>query len=110
MDHTLTTLREVLTAAAGLDEAAWVYLPAGAWTLETPAAVLRSEEVPPELEDEPDAGVPAFARERNLRQVLPVATVQEIVANFREQQRDATAEQLLKGFLFYWEHDAFIEL
>jgi hypothetical protein len=87
----------------------WVYLPTNKpWTLESDAAILKSEEVPPELEDDPEAGIPAFAKQNDLMQALPVGTVQDIVKNAKTQRREPPAELLLKAFLFYYDHDAFI--
>jgi len=110
MSEQLKTLREIFRSAAALDENAWVYLPEGEWSLNTTAAVLRSDDVPPELENEPDAGVPQFAKERGLRQVLPASTVQEIVNNARAQKPNASVDELLKAFTFYHKNDAFILL
>ena len=110
MSETLTTLREILSGCDALDPKAWVYLPAGEWSLNTSAAVLRSEEVPPGLENEPHAGVPQFAKEHGLRQVLPVTTVQDIVDNAHAQKRDISVNELLKAFDYYYKHDAFIRL
>jgi hypothetical protein len=66
--------------------------------------------VPPELEDEPDAEVPQFAKDNKLMQVVPVATLQDIVSNARAQKPSATLEELFEAFKFYFERDAVIEL
>jgi hypothetical protein len=71
---------------------------------------LESEEVPPELEDDPDAGVPEFAKRNNLIQALPVTVVQDIATNARSQKPDANLGDLLYAFLYYYKHDAFVEL
>jgi hypothetical protein len=90
---------------------AWVYLPKDRnWSLHSTSAVLESEEVPPEFEDEPDAGMPEFAKRTNLIRVLPVAVLQEVVSNARAQISDATFEELFRAFEYYYENDAFIEL
>ncbi len=102
-------LREVLLGIPDASDLAWVYLPAeGEWSLDSQCEVLESEEVPPELEDEPDAGVPDFAREHGLVQVLPVSTVKEIVSNAQLQRPKACVEELFQAFKFYYQHDAFI--
>jgi hypothetical protein len=103
-------LKEVLRTIDTKPENAWLYLPSeGVWTLDSNSAVLESDEVPPELEDEPDAGVPDFAKRNGLRQVLPVTTVQDIIANARTQRPNATLEEILEAFEFYHDNDACIE-
>lgn len=88
---------------------AWVYLPlAGGWTLETDSAVLISEEVPPEFEDEPLAGYPAFAIAHDLERVISVASLQEVVANAVGQRPDISDDELFRAFEFYHDKDAFI--
>lgn len=47
------------------------------------AAVLESDEIPEEEEDLPEAGVPEFAKANDLKQVLPITVVQDIVANLK---------------------------
>ncbi len=42
-------------------------------------------------------------------QVMPVATLQDIVSNAREQKRSASLMDLFAAFEFYYERDAFIE-
>jgi hypothetical protein len=105
------TLRDVLGAIDGHSTRAWLYLPSETpWTLESAAEVLESEEVPPELEDEPDAGMPELAKQLGLIQVLPVSVVQDIVSNARDQRPNVPAWTLLDALLHYYEHDAFLRL
>jgi len=105
------TLQEALLDIAGQPETAWVYLPADKnWDLNSMCAILESEEVPPELEDELDAGVPAFAKANDLIQALPVTVVQDVTQNALAQRPGASPTDLLEAFLFYYEHDAFIDL
>ena len=107
-DFAMKTLKEILLSIEDHSVLAWIYLPADKnWKLDSACAVLESEEVPPELEDEPDAGIPEFAKQNGLIQVLPVSTVQDIVSNAKEQKPDATIGDLLKAFEFYYRHDAF---
>jgi len=104
----MMTLKDILLSIDDHSVLAWVYLPADKnWNLDSPGAVLESEEVPPELEDEPDAGVPEFAKQNGLIQVLPVSTVQDIASNAKAQKPGATVVDLLKAFEFYYLHDAF---
>jgi hypothetical protein len=107
-------LRDVLGNVDDFSELDWLYLPGDrdwkTWDLDCEAAVLRNEEVPPEHEDDSDAGVPQSAKERNLRQALPIATVQEIVANVVAQGAKPELDTLLAAFRYYFEYDAFIKL
>ncbi len=106
-------LRPLQTILQEIDEkpaTAWVYLPDDKnWTLASRCAVLESEEVPPELEDDPDAGIPAFAKENKLIQALPVTAVQDLVANAETQKPDVAPLELFAAFMFYYTHDAFID-
>ena len=86
----------------------WLYLPrAGEWNLATTAAVLESDEIPEEEEDLPEAGVPEFAKANDLRQVLPITVVQDIVANLKLFHPSPTAAETLAAFTFYYDNDAF---
>jgi hypothetical protein len=107
----MTSLREVFAQLAKLDEMAWLYLSSvEPWRLDSKALVSRSEEVPPELEDDPEAGLPELARQHGLMQVLPISTVQEIVENARQQRPDVGEVALLKALSYYYDHDAFLSL
>jgi hypothetical protein len=106
---TIETLSEVLATIDDRPQNAWVYLAKDEeWGLASKSAVMESEEVPAGLEDEPDAGVPEFAKQNNLIQVLPVSVLQDVVANARAQRNRVAANDLLRAFLFYYRHDAFI--
>ena len=80
------------------------------WGLQSVGAILNGEEVPPELEDDPEADLPTLARENGLGEILPVSVLQEIVTNAKLQKTSATDQELLEAFLFYYKHDAFKEL
>ncbi|MCP4546845.1 MAG: hypothetical protein GY835_10320 [bacterium] len=104
----LTTLREVLLTQDLLPEA-WLYLPESEpWSLESPALVARSVEVPPEDELELKAGYPAAALQHNLVSALQSATIEDIVSNLQAQVAAPSAEQLLQAFLYYYDNDAFL--
>ena len=104
-------LEQLLKEVEKQSPAAWVYLPKNRqWSLDSDSAVLESEEVPPELEDDPEAGIPEFARKNNLMQVLPVTVVQDVVRNAKAQKPDVTTAQLFDCFIHYFEHDAFLKL
>lgn len=106
----IDNFHDVLETITSRSTNEWVYLPDNKdWSLESKSTTLESEEVPPELEDEPDAGVPQFAKDHNLMQVMPVATLQDIVYNARQQRPNASLEDLFLAFKFYYDRDAFIE-
>ena len=79
------------------------------WHIDSKSAVLESDEVPPEKEDDPDAGVPEFAIKNQLRPALCVTDTQGVVINAKAQLPNVSDEQLFEAFMFYFEHDAFIE-
>ncbi len=107
----LESFLEVLNTINSRSPLAWVYLPSnGAWSLQSMSATLESEEVPPELEDEPNAGIPKFAKHNHLMQVVPVETLQDIVSNALQQKANATAEELFAAFNFFYKNDAFIKI
>lgn len=108
---TIKSFHDVLETISKRSPREWVYLPsAGPWNLQSASATLESDEVPPELEDEPDAGVPQFAMDHGLKQVVPVTTLQDIVSNALEQDPDATMDDLFAAFDYYYRKDAFIEI
>jgi len=95
----LITLRDVLLGASEMQWDATVFLPSGErWALDSRCAIFADDQG-----DEPE-----FTREHGLRYSLGVAQVQDIVSNAKSQVADATADQLLAAFLFYFERDAFI--
>lgn len=103
--------RSILATIMSRPTIAWVYLPSNReWSLESVSAILASDEVPPELEDVPDAGVPLFAKQNDLVQVIPVETLQDIVSNALQQKSKATPDELFAAFNFYYKNDAFIEM
>jgi hypothetical protein len=88
----------------------WVFLPTeGKWRLESKSVILKLEEVPPEMEDEPDAGVPEFAKQNHLTTALCVSNIQDIVNNAKMQILNPSDEQLFEAFMYYHENDAFID-
>ena len=106
----MVKFRDVLSTIMEASDREWVYLPSDRnWNLESKSAVLLSEEVPPELENEPDAGIPQFAKENGLIPVIPVASLREVVFNARVQKPTATDEDLFTAFRFFYDHDAFMD-
>ncbi len=109
MNGEIQVLRNVLSAIEKLPSKGWLYLPVERnWNLNSTCIIIESDEVPPELEDEPDAGVPEFAKQNGLKETLPISTVKDIVWNARAQKANVTLEELLRAFQYYYKHDAFI--
>jgi hypothetical protein len=102
------TLEEMFNRAGEFSATAWLYLPRGeTWTLSSRSAVLESEEVPEDEEDEADAGVPEFAKLNGLKQVLPVTVVQDILSNLRSSRPMAGPSEMFTALMFYYDNDAF---
>lgn len=86
---------------------AWLYLPeVDPWSVNAPCIIAESEDVPESIADTSE---PAVAREHGLQRALPVAVVQDIVGNAREQLEIASRRDLFKAFVYYYDHDAFID-
>jgi len=110
-DEKIMRLRKGLLDSADMSTTAWVYLPADKnWNLNSKCAILEREEVPPESEDDTNAGLPGFANRTNLVQALPVTVVQDVVTNVRAQKPNATLEDLLRAFHYHYNHDVFLNL
>ena len=102
---------DVLLGIQSQPSTAWVYLPIEKnWTLKSSSAVLGSDETTEAQQDDPEAGVPQFAKLNKLIRVLPVTVVQDIVENARAQRPNATIQDLFQAFKYYYDHDAFIRL
>jgi hypothetical protein len=112
MSHNLSeTLADVLATIMDRPANAWVYLPNGEdWGLGSPSATLVSDEVPPEDEDLPNAGVPKFALQNGFTQAIDVPSLQDVVSNLLSQQPSATLEDFFRAFIFYYKNDTFIEI
>jgi hypothetical protein len=107
----LRSLRDLLREAGELSDTAWLYLSGKEpWTLESRALVAESEEVAPEEENDPDAGTPEAVRKLGFVEVLPIATVKEVVRNAQMQDPDVDDETLRRALIHYYDHDAFVEL
>jgi hypothetical protein len=105
MANAMNTLGKVLREADTFDCQHALYLPfADVWNASTPCAVLDTEEG----EESDDAS--RFVKERGLGYALEISSVQDIVANAREQKPGVDISDLVKAFLFYYDHDAFIVL
>ena len=111
MTPALIPFREVLERISDFSSRGWLYLPEDEeWTLDSRSAVLRSEEVPRDLEDDPDAGVPAFAKRNKLMEALLARDVKDIIENAKAQRPDVSLETLLEAFLYYYDNDAYMTL
>ncbi len=110
MSSDFPAFKDVLASIADQSDRAWVYLPwDGNWGLDSRCTVLESEEVAPDDEDDPEAGIPEMARRNGLRQTIPVVTLQDVVSNALAQKPEATLEELFRAFIFYYARDAFID-
>jgi len=105
------TLRQALISIDSQSSRCWLFLPASvSWTLDSVCLIEESEEVPPELEDDPNAGLPQAAKDNDLMYALSVTEVQDIVANARTQKSVVSDRELFEAFLYYYDNDAYIEL
>ena len=98
----LLQLGDVLSHVDDYPDDFALFLPLGEkpWNERTRAMVLDNDE----------DGSRSEAKEHGLEYALGVYAVQDIAANAREQDPNANAATLLKAFLFYYKHDAFIDL
>jgi hypothetical protein len=102
---TLLTLGDVLRSVDVLSWDHAVYLPTSEeWNERSLAVVLDPDDAGDDEEE------PAAARAHGLKYALDVATLQDIVANAREQQQDIDVPGLLRAVVYYYENDAFIAL
>lgn len=102
---TMVSLSEVLEHIEELDWQLALFLnPDEEWTLLTPCAVLDPDDVEDDEDEEP-----LYAQENGLTYALDVNRVKGIVRNAREQKSDCTAADLLRAFLFYYDHDAYLD-
>jgi hypothetical protein len=107
----MKTLQEVLSNINSYSIKYWLYLPDDEkWTLQSRAAVLESEEVPPEREDDPDAGIPAYAKQHNLMEVLPISVIQSIVNYAINQKKEVDLDEIFESLIYYYDNDAYLEL
>jgi hypothetical protein len=102
-------LLEIGNMDVGLEEpAGWLFLPKDRqWTLESPAAVLELNEVPPGTENEEEVETPELAKSHGLKRVLLSVDIQGIIDNARQQKSDVDLNEIFGAFLYYYEFDAF---
>jgi hypothetical protein len=102
----LITLRKILEDIEQFEWSDALFLPEDeTWDLDTRGAVMD----PDEVEDDSDE-VPEFARDNNLMYTLDIQTIKGIVKNALAQKTESTDEDLIESFLYYYDHDAFMEI
>lgn len=99
-----TTLGKLLQDPDLFDWAEMLYLPSTSWDLDTEALIASTDDLPP------DHPIPAEARQAGMREIVPVATVQDIIENLHLQVAGCSQYQRLAAFRFYIEHDAFASI
>ena len=98
----VTTLSYILEHAGELPWNEALFLPKSKnWSLDSLAAVWDADD----CEEEDD--LPQVAATNNLIYVLGIGTVQDIVANAKQQKPTATLDDLMKALMFYHKNDAF---
>lgn len=73
------------------------------WTLDSSCYIFNLSEL---ADDEDD---PKFAIENNLRCVLSVGDIQDVVLNMKQQKENCSEQELFNAFIYYFENDAFFE-
>ena len=97
-------LQDILSSPETLHWAHGLYMPRDSeWDLETPCLVWDVDDC------EADSDEPKEAVDRGFKYVLGIQAVQGIVQNARTQLPRASSTDLLNAFIYYFEHDAFID-
>jgi hypothetical protein len=97
-------LRDVLQDPESFDWSLMLYLEPSPWTLSSTAMALSTDDLAPDEKMSPEAAA------AGLREVMTVATVQDMVEHLRGQGIEATIEQRFEAFLNYVDNDAFIDV
>ncbi|WP_291571657.1 DUF7716 domain-containing protein [Clostridium sp. UBA4548] len=74
------------------------------WTLDSECAVLDPDDVEDDADEEP-----RFASDNNMKYALSMQDIQSIVDNANQQHEYSSEGELLQAFLYYYDHDAYIE-
>ena len=74
------------------------------WSLDSKCTVLDPDDVEDDIDEEP-----RFATENNMKYLLSIQDIKDIVDNAYQQKPNCTENDLLKAFLYYYDNDAFIE-
>lgn len=108
----IISLRDVIKSPESfeaINAAYWLYLPkATSVSLATQCVVMEPLEIAPD--DDDDASIPDFAKKAAMKDVFPISTIAEIKHNLSAQVPYPTDEQHLEAFVYYYEHDAFLEI
>jgi len=103
--HAVTYLREAFAHVEAYSSSESLFLPMDeVWTLDTAAVVANLDEVG-HLDSES-----IEMKGRRYEYALGFDTLKDIVANAEHQTPDLKLEQLLEAFLYYYDHDAFVDL
>lgn len=89
------------------ESAEWFCLPSdkNSWTLDIKGIfTLDAKDFPPDSDD----FLPKQVKEDGWVEVLDGGTLEEIIANAKEQLGTLSVDDLFKAFIFYYENDAFI--
>jgi hypothetical protein len=99
----VVSLRELLLHPERFPSDQLLFLPRGiGWTLDTRGVVVDATELEIDPADR-DAELG-----NGMKYALSLSQVGEIVENARDQRDGLTGEELLRAFLYYFDHDAFI--
>lgn len=103
----METLRQILRKASlGLDNG-FLYLPKQShWDLDSICIIIDPDSLDESLLDEENE--PSVASQSNLTPTLDSATVEDIAKGVKIFGNPITDELLFEGFLYYYEHDAFL--
>ena len=86
----------------------WLFLPNDErWTLDSSAALLELNAVPPGTENEKEVETPELAKSHQLKRVLLGADIEGIIDNARQQKPNVNLNEIFSAILYYYEHDAY---
>lgn len=99
----VVNVRQILQAPE--EHSGWLYLPESQWTLDT-QGIFAEYDKDADPADDPR---PEVAKINGWQEVLDSDSIEDIVANAKDQLDSLTLEQLFDAFVYYFENDAFIE-
>lgn len=73
----------------------------GKWSLNSSCYIFNLNELADDEEE------PKFAVENNLRCVLSIGDIQDVVINMKQQKENCSEQDLFNAFMYYYENDAF---
>ncbi|CDG19899.1 conserved protein of unknown function [Xenorhabdus poinarii G6] len=103
----LVSISEILLVPEANPEG-WFYLPPdeSSWNLKTEGVFsLDSADFPPDS----DEFLPIQAKENGWVETLDNGLIEEVVENAKAQLGNPSIDDLFNAFIFYFQHDAFIE-